>query len=106
MDSSLLFVLVVIVWWVCLSLPLFFIAKKLDHDTPWLAFVPIGDQYLLTDLAGQEFWYLWVPVYGLYVWLLSWSEVAELRDKSPVFGWLMIVPGLNIVLPWYLAIVD
>lgn len=90
------------------SLALMAIAKKTKTENAWLAWVPIGNLYLVTQIARQNgLWTLmvlaaFIPFIGgiafgaVYIWLF-W-QIAE-KIKMP--GWtslLLIIPLVNLVI--------
>lgn len=92
------------------------IAQKLNIENAWLAFVPIGNIYIMLQCAGIETkWMLlllvaFVPFLNflagigmmaamVYLYML----IAEKLGFNKNLGFLAIVPVANFVLPGYLA---
>ena len=95
------------------ALALMTIAKKTKTKNAWLAWIPIANIYLLTQIAGISGWYTLiilaaiVPFIGSLVvavftiWL--WWQVAEVRHRPGWWGILMIIPIVNLVVMGILA---
>ena len=95
------------------SLALMTIAKKTNTQNPWLAWIPIVNIYLMTQIAGVSGWFTlgillaFIPIVGgiavtaggVYLW---W-KIAEARQKSGALSLLMLVPVANLVVIGILA---
>ena len=108
-------ILAVLLIYVYVAIALMVIAQKTKTKNPWLAWIPIANFYLLTQIAKVSgIWTFalllaFIPmVGGLILWIatiwLFW-RVCE-RMKFP--GWvslLMIIPVLNLIvlgiIAWY-----
>lgn len=110
MDSStdllgmlLVYLGVYILYW----LPLFTIAWKSEESNSWLAFVPIGNLWLMCQMADKPVsWLLvilFIPIVGVIFNILIWMAIAENANKSPLLGILMIFPIINIFVGYYMA---
>lgn len=90
------------------AIAVMFIAKKTKTPNGWLAFIPIANFYLLTQMASKNAWWtlaillVFIPIIGslalgiITIWLF-WI-VAE-KIKYP--GWtslLLIIPIVNLVI--------
>lgn len=101
------FVILMLAVYVYSSLALMTIAKKTKTKNPWLAWIPVGNVYLTTQIAKiSGFWTFaillgFVPfigtliLTGLAVWW--WWLIAERRKFPGWFGILMLVPVVNFV---------
>src|SRR5689334_18194800 len=72
--------LICLVMYVVVSLPLYLIAQKLGNDSPWMAFIPIANLFLLCSLAGKEWWYvllLLIPLINLVILAILYMGLAE-----------------------------
>ena len=89
------------------TLPIFVMAKKMEHEYAWLAFVPIANMWLLCDMAGKEWWWLLValiPVVGYFIfWIVIGMGLAESFDQPSWLGILMILPIVNFIILYYFA---
>jgi signal peptidase I len=92
--------------YVILALPLYVMGTKTNAKNPWFAFVPILNAFLFVEIAGKEWWWvllLCVPCINIIVAIYLWMVVAEAMNKPSWVGILMIVPGLGLLVPYYLA---
>jgi len=103
------FVLILLAVYIYSAIAVLFIARKTKTPNRWLAFVPIANFYLLTQMAGKSGWwaltillgFIPMPILGLIpagiaIWFF-WI-VAE-KIKFP--GWtslLLIIPIVNLVI--------
>lgn len=95
------------------ALCLQFIAAKTDKHPVWLAWVPVGNLFLMCKIAGIN--YLWllpllllfVPYAGVAANLIVggfiWFKIAQARRKPGWIGILGVVPILGLVIFAYLA---
>jgi hypothetical protein len=89
-----------------LSLCLYVIARKTDSDNAWWAFVPLLDLLLLIQIGDKPVWWIFlcfVPILQIFILVLVWMAVAEVRCKPSWVGILMAIPGLNLFVLAYLA---
>ncbi|RJQ18232.1 hypothetical protein C4573_00740 [Candidatus Woesearchaeota archaeon] len=75
------------------------IAKKLNYDKPWLAWIPIANMFLIPILAKKN--WAWgfiflVPIVGAVFYFIWTWNVFEQR-KYP--GWLSLII-LGYIIPW------
>ena len=89
------------------------IAKKKNIENAWLAFIPIANIYLMTQIAGLPAWYtagivlVFIPFIGqillgvLMVYI--WWKICEALSKPGWWGVLMIIPIVNFVIMGILA---
>lgn len=73
------------------------IAKKLNYDKPWLAWIPIVNLFLYPILAKKHwamgFLFL-VPVVNMVFYFIWLWKIFELRNYP---GWLCLMPLLGII---------
>jgi len=90
------------------------IAKKTNTPNAWLAWIPIANLYLMTQVAGVPWWTFllvflgWMPVVGnlgvlaLIIWW--WWKICEKRNRP---GWwslvISLVPIANLIMIGMLA---
>jgi len=83
------------------------IAQRTGHDdNSWFAWVPILNLFLMTQIAGKEWWWvllMFIPYVNIIIVAIVWMGVTEARGKSPWLGLLMLVPAANLFLLAYLA---
>jgi hypothetical protein len=98
-----------ILGYVVISLSLMVMAKKEGIDNAWFAWIPILDIYLMTQIAGIEWWYLllmFIPCVNFFVAIYIWWQICEARGKPGVLSLLMLIPIANLLVPLFLAFTD
>ena len=95
------------------SWALMIIANKTKTEMAWLAWIPLVNLYLVTQIARVPWWTLlilllvWAPMIGpLIVMGLTiywWWNIAEVRKMPGWLGILMAVPVVNFVAMGYIA---
>ena len=109
-----LFVIFVIALYIYMALALSSIAKRTNTKDPWLAWIPIANIYLATQIAKVPGWVTlsiilpFIPVLGsiafVIVWAWLWWKIAEIRKRPGWWGILIaIIPIVNLVLIGILA---
>lgn len=97
------------------AIALYVIAQKTNTANPWLAWIPIANIYLMTQIAGVPWWTLlvillaFIPVIGplaiLAVMIWWWWKISEKRNQPGWMGILMAISPINLVvigiLAWY-----
>lgn len=109
-----LFVLLFIALYVYSALALMNIAKRTNTKNPWLAWIPIANMYLMTQIGGVPWWTLLIVVFAgfipfvggivsvvLIIWW--WWKIAEARQRPGWWGILMMIPVVNLILMGVLA---
>lgn len=99
--------------YIFVSYCLMVIADKLKVANSWLAFVPIGNLYIMVKSAGMEgvytliFLLAFIPFLGglvvLAFQIYLWMKIAERRGFESWLGILAIVPIANLIMPAYFA---
>lgn len=87
-------------------IPFMLIARKF-HLSGLMAWIPILQLILFVRMANKSFWWfllLCIPIINLFVVFALCADIAKRLQKPAVLGWLMIVPGLNLLILWYLAL--
>ena len=90
------------------SLAMVAIAKKIGTKNPWLAWIPIANIYLMTQMVGISGWWtfgilaVFVPFIGGPLVLagtiyLYWI-IAEKVERPGWFAILLIIPIVNLVI--------
>jgi len=95
------------------ALALMAIAKKTNTKNGWLAFIPIANVYLMTQIAGLPAWYTLavllpiIPIIGglalMAVMVYFWWLIAEKLGKPGWWGILLLIPVVNLVIVGMLA---
>ncbi|UCD16996.1 MAG: hypothetical protein JSV44_11175 [Candidatus Zixiibacteriota bacterium] len=76
------------------------IAVKIGHQYTWWAFIPIVNVFQVTQMAKKPWWWFvlcLIPVVNIVALALLWIEVAKVCNKSPLLGFLMIIPIVNFI---------
>lgn len=92
------------------------IAKKTKTKDPWLAWIPIANLYLMTQIGKVPAWSMLflllavIPflgafaVLGVMVWW--WWKIAEARKKPGWLALLMLLPLVNLIVIGVIAWTD
>ncbi len=105
---------ILLAFYIYYAIALMTIAKKTKTENAWLAWIPIGNVYLMTQIAKVPSWYtlgvllVFIPFLGglavaaLMVYLF-W-KIAEIRHKPGWWGVIIgLVPVVNLVFLGMLA---
>lgn len=92
------------------------IAKKVNKEPAWLAWIPIGNLFLLCKIAGLKYWWLFIffaavmPILGILAVLgflgYAWYRVALALKKPGWIGALAALPLAGLISVGYLAFSD
>lgn len=95
------------------AIALMVIANRTKTNPAWLAWIPVANIYLVTQIAKQPGWQTLgillalIPMLGpilFYALMAFWFwKIAERMRKPTWLGILMIVPIANLVVLGYLA---
>ncbi len=89
------------------------VAQKLNVPNGWLAFIPIANVYLMTQMAGVPAWMTLfillpiIPVVGgiafaaIIIWW--WWKICEKRGREGWWSLLLLIPIANLVILGVLA---
>ncbi len=72
----------------------------------WMAWIPILNVFQLLRVADKSpVWLLFFffPFINLLAFLFVWMSIARRLEQSHRLGYLMLVPGVNLFVLWYLA---
>ena len=92
--------------YILFALPLYAMGQKTNSEHAWFAFVPILNIVLMLEIAGKELWWIilfLIPCVQIVFIVITWMAIAERMNKPSWLGILMLVPGINFILPFYLA---
>jgi hypothetical protein len=111
--ASVVYVLVLIGVYVYFALALMTIANKTKTKNAWLAWIPIANIYLMTQIAKLKGWWTLaillsvIPIVGglafLGISIWWWWLIAERRKKPGWWGILMAIPIVNLIIIGILA---
>ncbi|MBF0522959.1 MAG: hypothetical protein HQL24_07900 [Candidatus Omnitrophica bacterium] len=102
-----LWILMAMAYYILFCYPLMLIAQKLGIKHSWMAWIPIAQLFLMTRMAGKSFGsflLLFVTPFNIFVFMGLWGEICGFLQKSTFLGILMILPGFNLIIIWYLAL--
>lgn len=105
MDNFFSFIFFVAVY-VYISYSLMVIGQKCGVENAWLAWIPVGNAYMMCKAAGKPGWWvllMLIPFVNIAIAIIVWVEVAKRLGKSPWLLLLFLVPLLNLALVGYFA---
>lgn len=110
---ALLFVFFFLATYIYSAVVLMVIAKKTNTPNGWLAWIPIANMYLMTQISETPWWTMFafllpiVPIVGglglMAVLILWWWKIAERRKHPGWFSILMLLPIINFVIMGIIA---
>ena len=92
--------------YVYMALALVTIAGKTKTVHAVWGWIPILNIILMFNIARKPRWWillLLIPVVNIFVAVLLWMRIAEVRQKPRWWGVLVVVPVINLIVPGYLA---
>ena len=101
---TLVFFGIVLAIYIFFSLCMYLIAKKLNVESAWTAWVPLLNLWAFVGSAGKPWWWillLFIPFVNFFVVIYLWMCIVENLGKNKWLGLLMIVPLVNMV---YMAV--
>lgn len=111
--AVLVMLFVMVIFYIYSAICIMFVAKKTGKEPAWLAWIPIGNLFLLCKVAGLTYWWLLIlfvyiiPVAGPLLFLAFfgylWYKVALARNKPGWVGILVVIPLVNLIVMGYLA---
>ena len=112
----LVMLLVGLIVYVYTSIALMTIAKRTKTENSWLAWIPIANIYLMTQIAGVPGWWtlsilLFIipfigPIAFAVIFCYLWWKIAEARKMPGWLGALMWIPLVNLIIMGVLAWCD
>ncbi|MBW2967277.1 hypothetical protein KY362_02210 [Candidatus Woesearchaeota archaeon] len=110
---AIVFILFGLALYIYAALALMYIAKRSKTKNGWLAFIPIANVYLMTQIGKQSGWWTvgilagMIPFIGglavAALMIFLWWKIAEKVHKPGWWGILMILPVVNLVLMGIMA---
>ncbi len=109
------FFVVFLIMYVYVAIALMTIAKKTKTEPSWIAWIPIANVYLMTKIAGLDWWWTLiillggiVPFVGGFVALAAslyvWWKMCEVCHKPGWLSLLLLIPVVGIlIVPGILA---
>lgn len=103
-------VAIIIVVYVVFALSLYKIAKRTKTQDPFLAWIPIVNIYLMTQIAKRPAWWIvlmLIPIVNIVVNVLLWMDISKRMGKPDWWGVIIgIVPIVNLIMILMLAFGD
>lgn len=106
-------VVIAVVLYLFFAFALMTIAKKTKTQNGWLAFIPIANVYLMTQIAGLPAWYTLaillpiIPIVGSLAMMVAmvyfWWKIAEKIGKPGWWSILLLIPIVNLVIIYLMA---
>ncbi len=90
-----------------LGITLMLIARKSNTPNAGLAFLPIGNLFLMCRIGRRPGWWvllLLIPLVNVVVFAMIWMSIAEVRGKPIWTGAIAALPVIGLIVPVYLAI--
>lgn len=108
-------IILIVIWaimalaiYVYTSLALMKIAQRTKTPNAWLAWIPIGNIYLMTQMAGISGWWTllilvgWIPFLGglmlLAGFIYMWWIICPKVKKPEWWSILLIIPVVNLII--------
>ncbi len=85
------------------------VAQKTNTDNSWLAWIPIANIYLMTQIADVDWWWViicLIPCVNIVGFIYLFMKISGARGKPELMGLLMLVPCVNLLYLAYLAFGD
>lgn len=82
------------------AIALFVLAIKSGYDSPWHAFIPIMNLWMLTEMAGLPLWWvllLLVPYLDIAVAGWVFMNIFDRNGQPKFMGLLMLLPFVNVI---------
>lgn len=83
-----------------IAFSLYTIANKKGVENSWFAFIPILNLYLMTQVAGKDWWWMLlmlIPCANIVVFIILCMGIAEAAGKPSWWGILMGLPCVNLI---------
>lgn len=107
------FLIVCLALYIYMAIALMVVANKVKVKNSWLAFIPIANIWLMTQVGGISGWWTLAILLGVipFVGALAiialmiyiWWKIAEAIRKPGWWGILMIIPVVNLVIVGVMA---
>lgn len=73
----------------------------------WLAWLPFANIYLLTKMAGLEWWYMlgvFIPYLNYALVAILWSQIGTRLKKPFWVGLFVVMPYIGVFVPGYFVL--
>ena len=105
---AIFFMFVFLAVYIYCAIALMYIARKTHTQNSWLAFIPIANVYLMTQMAGLPGWWTLavllplVPFVGGLAMTVAmvyiWWKIAEKIHRPGWWSILLVIPIVNLVM--------
>lgn len=88
------------------GITLMVIARKTNTPNSWMAWIPIANLFLMCKIGRRSYGcvpLLLIPIVNLVVVAILWMSIAEAREQPSWIGALILIPGIGLLIPLYLA---
>jgi hypothetical protein len=96
-----IYILIVIALYIYMSLALMKVAKRTKTEPAWLAWVPIGNIYLMSKIARMPWWPMLlfiIPLVNIvaviFIFIWTW-KICEARKRPGWWALITIVPVIG-----------
>lgn len=108
-----IFLISTLISYIYLSAVTMTLSKKLKRGTPWVAWVPIAQFFVLAKVAKTPWWsalayilLIWTGIIPLAIMIWWFWNLAEARKYPGWISLLLLVPVIQIIIPGLIAWVD
>lgn len=105
-DLVIIYLLVGLIIWGYIAYSIQIIAHKTNTKNAWMAWIPLLNLVLMLRIGKQPLWVIigfFIPYANYLIMAALWAEIAGALNKSKWLGILWLIPGINLILPGYLA---
>jgi hypothetical protein len=101
--SSVLGLVISIGIYLLVGFAIYKIAKKLEAENAWWAWVPVLNVVLVFKLGDKEAWYtilMFIPcvnIVGIVFYFIAWAKILEKLGKPTWHIVFFLIPGVNII---------
>jgi hypothetical protein len=106
-DVLVILLCMFVITYIFVCYPLMNIARKMGKKHSWLIWIPFVQLVYYIYMAGKPLWwciYWLIPIVNYFMLLLLFVDILKVMKKSFWLIVLIIIPGVNIFVLWYLAI--
>jgi len=99
-NLNVMLLIIILVLYIFIALFFSTIARKLNYNKPWLAWIPIANIFLIPILADYKWW--WGFIYILSFMFISFLMSTHLMIVIFFFIFFIFITIMNII--WYVKI--
>ncbi|MFZ3054542.1 MAG: DUF5684 domain-containing protein [Minisyncoccales bacterium] len=103
------YLLLWIVFYAYLAFCLQILAQRTNTPNSWLAWIPIGNIFLMISIAQKPMWWILlflIPLVNIVIAVIIWMAISERRGKPNWLGILILISPINLFIIGYLAFFD